>query len=69
MNTKGLNKEINKPAFRTIEQIGSSQWCGRAGDDLRAIFYYEADAIEWRANDPLNKGTLGELMAREEYRN
>jgi len=63
-------KNKDKPAFRRIEQrMVQGKWFGYAGDQLRATFLFESDAIEWRAADPLNKGTIGELTEREEQRN
>lgn len=58
----------NKPAFRRINKSPDGSWYAYSGVTLRAIFYYESDAIEWRANDPLNKGTIDELIDREEQR-
>lgn len=46
------------------QQPGTGHWIGSAGDEFRALFVYESDAIEWRAADPLNRGTIGELVER-----
>lgn len=59
----------DKPAFRRIEPDVCGTWSGYAGTEFRARFWYASDAIEWRANDPLNKGTIDELLEREEWRN
>jgi hypothetical protein len=57
------------PAFRRIERIANSgEWLAYAGRQYRATFAFEADAIEWRAADPLNEGTIGELFDREQQR-
>jgi hypothetical protein len=60
------------PAFRTIEELkkpgASSVWVGYRAGVIVAKFWVESDAIEWRAADPLNKGTIGELAEREEHR-
>lgn len=55
------------PAFRTIEQSGhlDGAWLGKRGGVTVAKFWFESDAVEWRANDPLNKGTIDELFERE----
>lgn len=53
--------------FRWTEQVGDV-WYGMAGNQIRAIFYFAEDAAEWRANDPLNHGTLDQLFDREEER-
>lgn len=58
----------SKPAFRTIYLDNTGTLSGYAGDVFRARFWYESDAIEWRANDPLNKGTIDERIDREEQR-
>lgn len=65
---EGKEPSSKGPSFRTIRESNVGEWLGFAGDDLRAKFYYESDALEWRANDPLNKGTIGELVEREEQR-
>ncbi|MNN61157.1 hypothetical protein D3C81_1763820 [compost metagenome] len=58
----------DKPAFRRIEQrMTQGKWFGYAGDQLRATFLFESDAIEWRTNDPLNKGTIDEAEDDEEF--
>lgn len=58
------------PEFRTIEQSGhlDGAWFGKRGGKVVAKFWFESDAVEWRANDPLNKGTIDELVEREELR-
>lgn len=55
-------------AFRRIEYGNCGEFFGYAGNQFRARFDYEDDAIEWRAADPLNKGSIGELIDREELR-
>lgn len=57
-----------KPAFRRIEKNGNDTWTLFKGDEPRGYMLFESDAIEWRANDPLNKGTIDELIDREEQR-
>lgn len=57
------------PQFRRIErQWGTGEWIGYTGDAYCAKFLFEADAVAWRWADPLNKGTLDELLEREKQR-
>lgn len=66
-----MNADPKKaPAFRTIEKVEhqNTTWFGKRGDEVVAEFFYESDAVEWRANDPLNRGTIDELLEREEQR-
>lgn len=57
-----------KPAFRRVFLANDDTYHGYAGDQFRARFWFESDALEWRAADPLNSGTIQELIDREEQR-
>ena len=67
--TEDTKNAAKLPAFRHIrQQDGTGMWIGFAGDDFMAKFVYESDAIAWRAADPLNHGTLDQLLERKEQR-
>lgn len=57
---------------RIIEQSGHADgsWFGKRNGIVVCKFWYESDAREWVANDPLNRGTLEELEQRfpEDFR-